>query len=235
MGGWSWYVYCWYVYCGVIYTWELSPFIAWCFQPKQLLHAYCQWTNGSCMHAAHTQLIGRLLLDDINGVDVLLQRHLNLVIMRYNYCMWHLGTRMNIIKGHDGYQFSLVFISIKRFQNGRWLRRIIFSILLSVFSILQTLTYWTRYGLMTPIDDMDLGQYRLRQWLVAWGHQFVTWHNYNFLLARLCCIHKEFHSGSPNYYFVHCAWKLYFSTHCHISPEPISCACHQPPIFIHIF
>ena len=145
----------------ILVRWHLytAPAPWWC-QPKQLiLHAYCQWTNGSCMHASHKQLIGRLLLSDINGLGVLLQRHLNLVIMRCNYCMWHIGKRMNIIKRHDGYQFSFVLISTKQFQNGRWLRWITFSILLSVFPILQTLTYWTRYGLITPVDDMDLGRH----------------------------------------------------------------------------
>ena len=30
---------------------------------------------------------------------------------------------------------------------------------------------------MTPYGDKDLGQHLLRQWLVAWWHQAITWTN----------------------------------------------------------
>ena len=36
------------------------------------------------------------------------------------------------------------------------------------------LTHW---GLVTPYGDVDLGQHWLRQWLVAWRHQAITWTN----------------------------------------------------------
>ena len=32
-------------------------------------------------------------------------------------------------------------------------------------------------GLVTPYGDRDLGQHWLRQWLVAWRHQAITWTN----------------------------------------------------------
>ena len=35
----------------------------------------------------------------------------------------------------------------------------------------------THCGLMTPYGDRDLGQHWLRQWLVAWWHQAISWTN----------------------------------------------------------
>ena len=32
-------------------------------------------------------------------------------------------------------------------------------------------------GLVTPYGEIDLGQHWLRQWLVAWQHQAITWTN----------------------------------------------------------
>ena len=39
------------------------------------------------------------------------------------------------------------------------------------------LTHWP---LVTPYGDKDLGQLWLRQWLVAWWHQAITWTNVDY-------------------------------------------------------
>ena len=43
-------------------------------------------------------------------------------------------------------------------------------------------TIWR--GLVTPYVDTDLGQHWLRQWLVAWGHQTITWTNLDLSSVR---------------------------------------------------
>ena len=35
----------------------------------------------------------------------------------------------------------------------------------------------TNHGLVRPYGDLGLGQHRLREWLVAWWHQAITWTN----------------------------------------------------------
>ena len=42
---------------------------------------------------------------------------------------------------------------------------------------LRVLQMLIHCGLMMPCGDIDLGQHRLRQWLVAWWHQAITWIN----------------------------------------------------------
>ena len=39
-------------------------------------------------------------------------------------------------------------------------------------------------GLVTPYGDMELGRHWLRQWLVAWRHQAITWTNVDSSLVR---------------------------------------------------
>ena len=41
----------------------------------------------------------------------------------------------------------------------------------------------------TPYGDRDLGQHCLRQWLVAWWHQAITWTNVDFLSLKSSDIH----------------------------------------------
>ena len=43
----------------------------------------------------------------------------------------------------------------------------------------------TYCGLMTPYRIKDLGQHRLRWWLLAWGHQVITWTNLDLSLTHL--------------------------------------------------
>ena len=57
---------------------------------------------------------------------------------------------------------------------------------LNVFMHWGRLTYC---GLMTPYGDRDLGQHWLRQWLVAWRHQAITWTNVDFPSAMPIGIH----------------------------------------------
>ena len=46
--------------------------------------------------------------------------------------------------------------------------------------------YLTHYGLVSSYGDIGLGQRRLRQWLVAWRHEAITWANFdNRLLASI--------------------------------------------------
>ena len=42
---------------------------------------------------------------------------------------------------------------------------------------------------MTPYGDTDLGQLWLRQWLVAWRHQAITWTNVDLSSIRSSDIH----------------------------------------------
>ena len=42
---------------------------------------------------------------------------------------------------------------------------------------------------MTPYGDRDLGQHWLRQWLVAWWHQAITWTNVDWSSAKSSDIH----------------------------------------------
>ena len=36
-------------------------------------------------------------------------------------------------------------------------------------------------GLVMPYGEINLGQHRLRLWLVAWQHQAIIWTNVDFL------------------------------------------------------
>ena len=47
----------------------------------------------------------------------------------------------------------------------------------------------TRWGLVTPYGDIDLGHHWLRQWLVAWQHQAITWTNVDLSSVKFCGIH----------------------------------------------
>ena len=47
----------------------------------------------------------------------------------------------------------------------------------------------THCGLVTPYGDMELGQHWLRQWLVAWRHQAITWTNVDSSSVRCHGIH----------------------------------------------
>ena len=44
-------------------------------------------------------------------------------------------------------------------------------------------------GLVMPYGDMDLGQHWLRQWLVAWWHQAITWTNVDLSSVTYSDIH----------------------------------------------
>ena len=43
-------------------------------------------------------------------------------------------------------------------------------------------------GLVTPCDEIDLGQHWFGEWLGAWGHQAITWTNVDYSSARSCGI-----------------------------------------------
>ena len=47
----------------------------------------------------------------------------------------------------------------------------------------------THCGLVTPYGVRDLGQHWLRQWLVAWRHQAITWTNIDLSSVRSSGIH----------------------------------------------
>ena len=47
----------------------------------------------------------------------------------------------------------------------------------------------THCGLVTPYGDRDLGQLWLRQWLVAWRHQAITWTNVDLSSVMSLGIH----------------------------------------------
>ena len=54
---------------------------------------------------------------------------------------------------------------------------------------------------MTQYGDIDLGQHWLRQWIVAWRHQAITWPNIDLSSVRSSYIHmmaisQEIHQPS---------------------------------------
>ena len=50
---------------------------------------------------------------------------------------------------------------------------------------------------MIPYGDMDVSHYWLRQWLVAWRHQAITWTNVDWSQVlcniRVKAVSQEFH------------------------------------------
>ena len=48
---------------------------------------------------------------------------------------------------------------------------------------------FTHCGLVTPYDDMELGQHWLRYWLVAWWHQAITRTNVDWASVKSSDIH----------------------------------------------
>ena len=49
-----------------------------------------------------------------------------------------------------------------------------------------------------PYGEMDLGQHLLRQWLVAWRHQGITWTNVDLPSNVLYGIHLSAHEIDTN-------------------------------------
>ena len=49
--------------------------------------------------------------------------------------------------------------------------------------------FLTHCGLMTPFGDRDQGQHSLRQWLVAWRHQAITWTDVDWSSVKSSDIH----------------------------------------------
>ena len=47
----------------------------------------------------------------------------------------------------------------------------------------------THCGLVTLYGDINLGQHWLREWLVAWWHQAITWTNVHLSSIRSSAIH----------------------------------------------
>ena len=45
-----------------------------------------------------------------------------------------------------------------------------------------SLAHWVQ---VTPHDDIDLGQHWLRQWLISWRHQAITWTNIDFMIENV--------------------------------------------------
>ena len=43
----------------------------------------------------------------------------------------------------------------------------------------------THCGLVTPLGDIDLGQHWLRNWLVAWWPQTITWTNVDLIISKI--------------------------------------------------
>ena len=50
-------------------------------------------------------------------------------------------------------------------------------------------TELTHCGLVTPYDDIKLGQHCFRLWLVAWWHQAITRHNVDLSSVEFCDTH----------------------------------------------
>ena len=68
--------------------------------------------------------------------------------------------------------------------------------------LIQSTSSCSKHMWWWPCDAMlhtvALRQHWLRQWLVAWRHQAITWTNVDFLSIRICGIHLEqFHIKCP--------------------------------------
>ena len=61
----------------------------------------------------------------------------------------------------------------------------------------------THCGLVTPYGDMELGQHWLRQWLVAWRHQAITWTNVDWSSVKSNDIPIK---GKPGFFQVAKMW-----------------------------
>ena len=46
----------------------------------------------------------------------------------------------------------------------------------------------THCGLVTPYREIDLGQYWVRSWLIAWWPQTITWTNFDWSSREFCGI-----------------------------------------------
>ena len=69
-----------------------------------------------------------------------------------------------------------------------------------------TLTHW---GLVTPFGNIDLGQHWLRQWLVAWRDQAITWTNVDLSSVGSSGIHlREISSEMPQPPFTKVSLKI---------------------------
>ena len=78
-------------------------------------------------------------------------------------------------------------------------------------------------GLVVPYGDINLGHHWLRQWLVAWGLQAITWTNVDFSsMGSVTFIWGHFPRKYPSYQSVRWVWKLLFFKYCPISQGPMS-------------
>ena len=81
--------------------------------------------------------------------------------------------------------FSTLWVlnGVQQGTNSKWFQvRIIGHITLAAISGTTILVYYlqlilTHWGLVTPFGDIELGHHWLRQRLVAWRHQAITWTN----------------------------------------------------------
>ena len=68
----------------------------------------------------------------------------------------------------------------------------------------------THCGLSTPYGDIELGQHWLRQWLVAWRHQAITWTNVDLSVRSPSINPRALSSMIWRYQSVKQGWKLHF-------------------------
>ena len=75
----------------------------------------------------------------------------------------------------------------------------------------QGLYSLTHCGLVTPYGDMELGQHCLRQWLVAWRHQAITWTNVDsYQWGPMTITWWQFHQRYPSHVSLKLAWNVHY-------------------------
>ena len=67
------------------------------------------------------------------------------------------------------------------------------------------------YGPVKPYGHADLGQHWLKQWLVAWQYQAITWTNVDLSSKVFCGIHLGAISQEVLMNLtITCVWRLHF-------------------------
>ena len=81
---------------------------------------------------------------------------------------------------------------------------------------------WNAYaGPVMPYGGTNLGQYWLRQWLVAWRHQVLTQINVDFSSVRFCGNHlRAITQWVPELLFFILRLTFIILKHCHFSQGP---------------
>ena len=115
--------------------------------------------------------------------------------MGWNSCLcpWNLTTLLKYHGGNWSVVTSLyLFLTHWPYQMvGHKLERILINMIWIIHGSSAGMLRMklTHCGLVTPYDDIDLGQHWLRLWLGAWRHQAITWTSVDLSSVKSSDIH----------------------------------------------